>query len=131
MSRSIKRNSLMLAKRRSSAAGLADVTVRHVKIPHRRGEGLATSRPRRASPETRPRPAGILTPRLDGLSILVLEDHSDSRDMLRQMLEAMGAVVRLAADGWDGLRYLSAAPDVVLCDLLMPVMDGFEFVAAL
>src|SRR5262249_35905975 len=51
--------------------------------------------------------------------------------MLRQMLEAMGAGVRLAADGWDGMRYLSTAPDVVLCDLLMPVMDGFEFVASL
>src|SRR5262249_8210717 len=34
-------------------------------------------------------------------------------------------------NGWDGLRLLSAGPDVALCDLLMPVMDGFEFVAAL
>src|SRR5215813_10188889 len=101
MSRSIKRNSPMLAKRLSSPAGLADVTVRHVKVPHRRGGGgLATPRPSRGSLEIRPRPAGVLTPRLDGLSILVLEDHADSRDMLRQMLEAMGAVVRLAADGW-------------------------------
>lgn len=62
----------------------------------------------------------------------MVEDHEDSRDALRQFLEHEGARVLLAADGRDALTVLRAeAPDVILCDLRMPGMDGFGFMARL
>lgn len=70
--------------------------------------------------------------RLDGLTVLVLEDHTDSREMIRQMLRSMGAEVACAADGWEALgRLRTERPDVILCDLRMPTMDGYAFIAAL
>jgi CheY-like chemotaxis protein len=66
-------------------------------------------------------------PDLRGVLILVAEDHQDSRDVLRQILEALGAEVLVAADGEDALRILTAVlPDVILSDLGMPRMDGFQ-----
>jgi CheY-like chemotaxis protein len=66
-------------------------------------------------------------PRLDGLLILVVEDHADSREVLRQFLESLGAEVLLAQDGIDALERLeSRIPDVVLTDIRMPRMDGVQ-----
>jgi CheY-like chemotaxis protein len=61
--------------------------------------------------------------------ILVVEDHDDSREMLRQMVECFGATVMTARDGREALSLVSKArPDLVLLDLLMPGMDGFDFI---
>ena len=69
-------------------------------------------------------------PILKGSTILVLEDNPDSRELLRQILESLGARVLLAADGEEGLRLLSGRrpPDLILCDLLMPKLDGYGFI---
>lgn len=67
---------------------------------------------------------------LFGASILLVEDHPDSRDMTRQLLESQGAHVQVASDGAEGLNVLSrglASSDLVLCDIRMPVMDGLTF----
>jgi CheY-like chemotaxis protein len=64
--------------------------------------------------------------------VLVVEDDPDSLEMLRQMLEALGLRVVLAADGEEALRLLpEPPPDLVLCDLMLPVVDGFRFVTRL
>jgi CheY-like chemotaxis protein len=64
--------------------------------------------------------------------VLVVEDDPDSLEMLRRMLEALGARAVLAADGEVALRLLSGAgADLVLCDLMLPLVDGFKFVARL
>ena len=61
------------------------------------------------------------------LRILVAEDHLDSRDALRALLEAMGYVVLVAGNGRDAVDIaLRSAPDLILMDMMMPVMDGFE-----
>jgi CheY-like chemotaxis protein len=62
------------------------------------------------------------------VTLLVVEDHADSREMLRQMLGALGAHVLVAEQGAHALAIMAREePDLILLDLLMPVMDGFVF----
>jgi CheY-like chemotaxis protein len=70
---------------------------------------------------------------LDGLSVLVVEDSEDARESLRLLLKLLGAEVSVARDGREALDMMlqGASPDVVLCDLLMPRLDGFEFIREL
>ncbi|MGH7264872.1 MAG: response regulator [Candidatus Rokuibacteriota bacterium] len=65
---------------------------------------------------------------LAGMTILVVEDHADSRDMTRQSLQAQGAGVWLAVNGRDALDVLRRIkpPDAILCDIRMPGMDGLK-----
>ena len=74
-----------------------------------------------------PARAGGYEPRFDRLLILMAEDHADSREVLRQFLESLGAEVLLAGDGIEALGILEArAPDIVLADIRMPQMDGLQ-----
>jgi len=60
--------------------------------------------------------------------ILVIEDNLTNLRLMQYLLDAFGHVVVSATDGVLGLEALSREPfDVVLCDVLMPEMDGFEF----
>jgi CheY-like chemotaxis protein len=64
---------------------------------------------------------------LEGILILVVEDHADSAEFLREFLESRGAKVRLAGDGIEALKSLkSRIPDIVLTDIRMPRMDGVQ-----
>ncbi len=64
--------------------------------------------------------------------ILVVEDHLDSREALRALLEAFGYTVLVAANGQEAVDAAQLArPDVVLMDMMMPVMDGFEAIRQL
>jgi len=59
------------------------------------------------------------------LSILVAEDHRDSRDALRTLLEASGYQVHLAVDGAEAVEQaISLRPDLILMDIMMPRLDG-------
>jgi len=59
--------------------------------------------------------------------ILCIEDDRETADLLAEDLIDRGFIVRLAHDGHEGLSaLLSEAPDLVLCDINMPVMSGFE-----
>jgi signal transduction histidine kinase/CheY-like chemotaxis protein len=79
-----------------------------------------------------PSTARLSATALAGLSLLIVEDSEDSRDALRAVLQQLGADVLLAGDGREALAIVAKmAPDLVLCDLRMPVMDGFEFVREL
>jgi len=62
--------------------------------------------------------------------ILVVDDQYLIRETARQMLEGGGYEVLTAADGLDGLHALSRSlPDLIISDLNMPRMSGFEFLA--
>ena len=59
--------------------------------------------------------------------VLVVDDYEDTRRMIRQMLELQGCRVVEAVDGEEAIaRAQSDPPDLVLMDLNMPVLDGFN-----
>lgn len=59
--------------------------------------------------------------------ILVIEDHTPTRLAMSKLIRQAGAEVVTARDGEEGLNYLLTQRfDVMLTDLRMPVMDGFE-----
>jgi CheY-like chemotaxis protein len=65
-------------------------------------------------------------------TILVVDDDTNARELLKLHLSAAGYEVRVAADGIEaGYLVLRGAPDLIVCDVNMPHMDGFEFVSAL
>ena len=62
-------------------------------------------------------------------SVMLVDDHSIMRDLLRDALENTGEfqVVAQAADGQEALRMVQeVAPDVIVMDVIMPVMDGID-----
>jgi CheY-like chemotaxis protein len=63
---------------------------------------------------------------------LVVDDQPDVRDVVRRTLEQAGWEVVEAEDGRVGIeRAADMAPDLVILDLMMPVMDGFDFLREL
>ena len=65
-------------------------------------------------------------------SVLVVDDDADARSRLRTVLERQGWVVAEAGNGEEALsRVAEHAPQLILLDLTMPVMDGFTFLHAL
>ena len=70
------------------------------------------------------------TPELSGpkkLRVLIVEDHAPTRMAMTTLVRKAGADVVSARDGEEGLGYLLTQRfDVLLTDLRMPVMDGFE-----
>ncbi|HCX31892.1 MAG TPA: hypothetical protein DHU55_19305 [Blastocatellia bacterium] len=80
-----------------------------------------TERAFRSSPQVQ---TGVLSQ----MAILVVDDSEDTVDMLRQLFEMDGAVVETARSAAEALRMAREKDfDVVLSDISMPGMDGFEF----
>ena len=81
-----------------------------------------------------PDPGGIPPKATPGprARILVVEDHEDSREMLRQFLLFEGYDVEVAADGRVGIQAaLERPPVVALIDLGLPQLDGFQVARAI
>ena len=68
-------------------------------------------------------------PRLDGISVLVVDDEQDGRRVLKRLLEIRGASVATAASVDEALEVLEGrVPDVILSDIGMPGQDGYDFI---
>ena len=64
-------------------------------------------------------------------TILLVEDEADVREVCAQVLSDEGYTVHAAADGVSGMAQLDCRPDVIILDLVMPRMDGWEFMRRL
>lgn len=64
--------------------------------------------------------------------ILIIDDNASFRELLRIMLSNEGYAVEVAEDAVEGGKaVLAARPDLVICDIDMPFMDGLELLSAL
>jgi PAS domain S-box-containing protein len=79
------------------------------------------------TPPAAERPKTVPSTRLDGRKILIIEDNADTRHVLKFMLEIEGASVEATETGQEGVDRAEAfRPEVVLCDIGLPDMDGLE-----
>ena len=66
------------------------------------------------------------------ISVLIVEDDKNIAELLQMYMEKEGYAVTLAADGGQGLeKFRSIQPDLVLLDVMMPVMDGWAVCKAI
>jgi signal transduction histidine kinase len=90
-------------------------------VPLSSPEADATDRARVGRESARPPASGA------GLNVVVVEDNEDSADVMSAWLEQLGHRVQVAHDGPAGVALiLEAHPDVVLCDIGLPGMDGVD-----
>lgn len=65
-------------------------------------------------------------------TVLLIDDDADAHQMIESMLAPTGKETLHATNGWESLSILrEVTPDLILLDLLMPGMDGFQFVHTL
>ncbi|HEX5055023.1 MAG TPA: ATP-binding protein [Gammaproteobacteria bacterium] len=86
--------------------------------------------PERLHPKAlHPGPRDFKAPDLAGVKVLVVDDEPDGRDLIRFVLEDCGADVVAAESGKEALAILERQqPDVIVSDIGMPEMDGYEFI---
>lgn len=79
---------------------------------------------RRREALSQPRPAAR-----EHAPVLIVEDDDDLREMMAQLLTLEGFRAETVANGREALEYLRRGdlPDLILLDLMMPIMDGWEF----
>jgi CheY-like chemotaxis protein len=64
---------------------------------------------------------------MDAYRLLVVDDDRDTRELLREALENEGFTVVVAANGFEAMTKLEERPPrLVLLDLMMPVLDGWQ-----
>jgi two-component system CheB/CheR fusion protein len=98
-----------------------------------KGTTITLRLPAKAEAEAIVSPARQLpAARLDQITVLAVDDDPDTTDLLRYLLEMDGATVITANSGAEALQLANGrALDVVVSDISMPTMDGFEFVRRL
>src|SRR5580658_6585971 len=73
-----------------------------------------------------------MTAKLDGTAVLVADDDPDNLELLGFVISAEGATVRTASSGREALDLLpNWTPDVLLLDIEMPDMDGYQLLSAI
>jgi PAS domain S-box-containing protein len=87
----------------------------------------------RIHPTAETQPGEMLSlPRLDGVHVFAVDDEPDARDLLRTVLEDQGAKVTSFASAEDALAGLKTVkPTVLICDVGMPKMDGYQLIRKL
>jgi CheY-like chemotaxis protein/two-component sensor histidine kinase len=74
--------------------------------------------------------ADEITAALQGVRVLIVEDERDTREMIAHALQRFGASVAQAASASEALReFVKATPNIVISDIGMPDMDGYQLLA--
>jgi len=73
----------------------------------------------------------LFTGDVDGKKALVIDDQEEARDLASRMLIGIGFEIDTAKNGAEGFAKVTEGFDLVILDLSMPVMDGFEFLSRL
>jgi hypothetical protein len=69
---------------------------------------------------------------LDGMHVLVIDDEADGRELLRRVLADRAATVTAVSSGEEALGVLlGITPDLIVSDIGMPEMDGYQFMRTL
>ena len=107
-----------------------------IRVASRKGEGsrFTVYLPATVSAAAAERTPGDTLPRGDGRTVLLVDDEDPIRKVAEQMLRAYGYQVVAAADGAEALALyakLRRTIDVVVVDMMMPVMDGPATIQAL
>jgi PAS domain S-box-containing protein len=95
---------------------------------------LIVARAQRRYPErVHPTTGGSISmeppPRLEGVSVLVVDDEHDTREMLKIMIGQLGAEVKACASSKEAMNLLGEwRPDVIVSDIEMPDEDGYELI---
>ncbi|CAH0351318.1 ATP-binding protein [Aquabacterium sp. CECT 9606] len=121
---------------------LVDIMGGHIRVQSAPGQGstfeinlpvvgaLHDGQPLRtiAPPAQVPEQTAASGPRLSGLRVLVAEDHPVNQMVLNDLLAAEGALINCVDNGALAVAQVRAGQvfDVMLCDIEMPVMDGYE-----
>ncbi len=111
-----------------SSGGVDQGATFRVKIPvmivHPVREKAARVHPRSAAGAPQ-----IVMPNLGDIRVLAVDDEADALALVSEVLQAAGALVSTATSADDALKSLEAeVPDVVIADLGMPHVDGFQFI---
>lgn len=105
----------------ASSAGAGQGATFSVRLPIKDSK-LVTAGDEQGHPAARPL-------QLEGVSILVVDDEPDSREVLGELLRQYGAQTRTAASAEEALAEIAhSTPQVLLSDIGMPSVDGFELV---
>jgi signal transduction histidine kinase len=97
-----------------------------------RGATFTIALPLETAPAAAPPPAAGAARAAAPRRVLIIDDNIDAADTLRDMLELAGHEVEVAYSGPEGLAKARAfAPSIVLCDIGLPEMDGYEVARAI
>jgi PAS domain S-box-containing protein len=107
----------------ASSKGVGQGATFQVRLP------LARASARAVAPQETADRAPVRSRRLDGVHVLLVDDEADALMMVRELLEMSGARVTTAKSAEEALQRLEEdAPDLLLTDIGMPVVDGFELI---
>jgi CheY-like chemotaxis protein len=111
------------------SAGLGQGSEFTIRLPAHDGPVRELyDRPARAIVE----PSGLTTPTRDARRIMIVDDNEDAAQVLAEALKSIGHCTQIAYDAPSALQSVSAfAPDVMLLDIGLPVMDGYELARAI
>ena len=101
-----------------------------LRLPTRRAEVAPVQRPE--EPGVAPEPTGTELDRLQGLHVLIVEDDTDSRNVLALLLQKLGALVEAVPSAKEAMaRVVNRRPDVIVSDIGMPEEDGYSLIRRL
>jgi hypothetical protein len=90
--------------------------------------GKDSDRAARIHPTAAETSDAVPVPKLDGVHVLIVDDEADALELIRRVLEQQGALVSTVRSAEEALQRLETeTPDVLVSDIGMPGMDGYQF----